>query len=58
MQFQADMLGVPLHGQRIAETTALGAAFAAGLGAGYWKSVDDIKVFFCSNYSNSVKILH
>jgi glycerol kinase len=37
MQFQADILGVPLVRPRSSETTALGAAFAAGLSAGVWK---------------------
>jgi len=38
MQFQADILGMPLVRPRGSETTALGAAFAAGLAAGFWKS--------------------
>ena len=38
MQFQADILGVPLVRPRTFETTALGAAFAAGLSAGMWDS--------------------
>jgi glycerol kinase len=42
MQFQADILGVPLVRPRSAETTALGAAFAAGLGAGVWKSTSEL----------------
>jgi glycerol kinase len=37
MQFQADMLGVPVVRPRITETTALGAAYLAGLGVGFWK---------------------
>ena len=37
MQFQADLLGVPVHRPVIAETTALGAAFLAGLAVGVWK---------------------
>jgi glycerol kinase len=37
MQFQADILGAPLVRPRSPETTALGAAFAAGLAAGVWK---------------------
>jgi glycerol kinase len=36
MQFQADVLGVPLQRPRIAETTCLGAAYAAGLAVGFW----------------------
>jgi glycerol kinase len=38
MQFQADMLGVPVDVPPIAETTALGAAYLAGLGSGFWRS--------------------
>ena len=40
MQFQADVLGVPVVRPRIHETTALGAAYLAGLGVGYWKAAD------------------
>jgi len=43
MQFQADLLGIPLRRPRSAETTALGAAFAAGLGVGYWTSLAQLK---------------
>ncbi|MBN1664719.1 MAG: glycerol kinase GlpK [Deltaproteobacteria bacterium] len=42
MQFQADILGVPVVRPHIAETTALGAAYLAGLAVGYWKGLDDI----------------
>lgn len=42
MQFQADLLGVPVVRPRVTETTALGAAYLAGLGVGYWKNVVDI----------------
>ena len=38
MQFQADQLGVPVVRPRVTETTALGAAYAAGLAVGYWSS--------------------
>jgi glycerol kinase len=38
MQFQADQLGVPVVRPRVTETTALGAAYAAGLAVGYWAS--------------------
>jgi glycerol kinase len=41
-QFQADLLGIPVRRPRQTETTALGAAFLAGLGAGIWKD-DDLK---------------
>jgi glycerol kinase len=43
MQFQADILGVPVVRPKVIETTALGAAYAAGLAVGYWQSTDDIK---------------
>ena len=43
MQFQADMLDVPIVRPRVTETTALGAAYAAGLATGFWKSTDDLK---------------
>ena len=42
MQFQADLLGVDVIRPIVNETTALGAAYAAGLAVGYWKSTDDI----------------
>ena len=43
MQFQADMLDVPVVCPAVAETTALGAAYAAGLAVGYWSSLDDLR---------------
>jgi glycerol kinase len=39
MQFQADLLGIPVIRPRVTETTALGAAYLAGLAVGYWKNV-------------------
>ncbi|HEY7581405.1 MAG TPA: glycerol kinase GlpK [Acetobacteraceae bacterium] len=42
MQFQADMLDVPVLRPRTIETTALGAAYAAGLAVGYWHDLDDL----------------
>jgi glycerol kinase len=42
MQFQSDILGVPVVRPRITETTALGAAYAAGLAVGFWSSTDDL----------------
>ncbi len=42
MQTQADLLGVPVVRPVVSETTALGAAYAAGLAVGYWDSIDDI----------------
>ena len=43
MQLQADILGVPVVRPVVAETTALGAAYAAGLATGFWKDVDDLR---------------
>jgi glycerol kinase len=43
MQFQADIIQVPIVIPTVMETTALGAAFAAGLAVGVWKSTDEIK---------------
>ena len=42
MQFQADMLAAPVVRPKVIETTALGAAYAAGLATGYWSSTDDM----------------
>jgi glycerol kinase len=42
MQFQADLVGVPLVRPATTETTALGAAYLAGLAVGYWKGLDDV----------------
>jgi len=43
MQFQADVLGVPVIRPKVSETTALGAAYAAGLATGFWKEVNDLR---------------
>jgi glycerol kinase len=43
MQFQADLLDVPVVRPKVAETTALGAAYAAGLATGYWSGLDDLR---------------
>ncbi|WP_026534792.1 glycerol kinase GlpK [Arthrobacter sp. H14] len=42
MQFQADILGIPVIRPQVIETTALGAAYAAGLAVGFWDSTDDV----------------
>jgi glycerol kinase len=42
LQFQADLLNVPVRRPVVAETTALGAAYLAGLAVGYWKGLDDV----------------
>ena len=43
MQFQSDILNVPVVRPKITETTSLGAAYAAGLAVGYWKSFDELR---------------
>jgi len=43
MQFQSDILGVPVIRPIVAETTALGAAYAAGLAVGFWKDFDELR---------------
>ena len=43
MQFQADILGVPVIRPKVVETTALGAAYAAGLATGFWSSINDLR---------------
>ena len=43
MQFQADLLGVPVVRPKVRETTALGAAYLAGLAVGFWKSASDVQ---------------
>jgi glycerol kinase len=47
MQFQADILGVPVVVPEVAETTALGAAYLAGLGAGVWEAPSAIEGHWC-----------
>jgi glycerol kinase len=44
MQFQSDVLNVPVIRPKVAETTALGAAYAAGLAVGFWAAVEDLRV--------------
>ncbi len=43
MQFQADILGTEVVRPKVAETTALGAAYAAGLAVGFWKDLDEVR---------------
>ena len=43
MQFQADVLGVPVIRPEVIQTTALGAAYAAGLAVGFWPGLDDLR---------------
>lgn len=42
MQFQADQLGIDVVRPKVIETTALGAAYAAGIGVGFWDGIDDV----------------
>ena len=44
MQLQADILGVPVVRPVVAETTALGAAYAAGLAVGFWRDVEEMRL--------------
>jgi glycerol kinase len=46
MRFQADILGVPVIRPTVAETTALGAAYAAGLAVGFWKDTDELRTLW------------
>jgi glycerol kinase len=43
MQFQADILDSPVIRPKVTETTALGAAYAAGLAVGFWDNTDDLR---------------
>jgi glycerol kinase len=43
MQFQADVLGVPVVRPQVTETTALGAAYLAGLATGFWAGPEDLR---------------
>lgn len=49
MQFQADLLGVDVVRPAITETTALGAAFAAGLAVGVWSGIDQLRELWCED---------
>lgn len=46
LQFQADILGIPVERPVITETTCLGAAYSAGLAVGYWDSIEEISKFW------------
>jgi glycerol kinase len=46
MQFQADSLQVPVIRPKVAETTALGAAYVAGLAVGFWKDTDELRQYW------------
>ena len=49
MQFQSDLLDVPVVRPKIIETTALGAAYAAGLAVGFWKNLDELRDSWCAD---------
>ncbi|HEU4543871.1 MAG TPA: FGGY-family carbohydrate kinase, partial [Jiangellaceae bacterium] len=49
MQFQADILDVPVVRPKVAETTALGAAYAAGLAVGFWGGLDDLSAHWAED---------
>lgn len=49
MQFQSDIIGAPLAAPSVVETTALGAAFAAGLAVGFWKETDFQRIWMMGN---------
>jgi glycerol kinase len=50
MQFQADLLGVPVIVPEITETTVLGAAYAAGLATGYWSNAEDLRTHWAESH--------
>jgi glycerol kinase len=50
MQFQSNVLNVPVIRPKVAETTALGAAYAAGLAVGYWAAVEDLRANWAKDH--------
>jgi len=56
MQFQSDMIGVPVVRPKVTETTALGAAYLAGLAAGFWKDRDEIALQWLTDKTFSPKL--
>lgn len=46
LQFQADILGVPVERPEITETTCLGGVYMAGLAVGYWDSIEEVSAFW------------
>ncbi len=49
MQFQADVLGMPVVRAAVQETTALGAAYAAGLAVGVWRDLEEVRALWCAD---------
>jgi glycerol kinase len=56
MQFQADLIGIPVIRPENIETTALGAAYLAGLATGFWNSVDEIRQQWAMDRNFSSKV--
>ena len=56
MQFQSDILDVSVIRPKIIETTALGAAYLAGLAVGFWKSIDDIQGYWKADQTYTPKM--
>jgi glycerol kinase len=56
MQFQSDVLNVPVIRPKVAETTALGAAYAAGLAVGYWSAVEDLRANWAKDHEWTPKM--
>ncbi len=56
MQFQADILNVPVHRPKVLETTALGAAYLAGLAVGFWKDQNEIKSYWAVDREFAVQM--
>ncbi|MDR0199530.1 MAG: glycerol kinase GlpK [Streptococcaceae bacterium] len=56
MQFQADILNIPVQRAASLETTALGAAFLAGLAVGYWEDIDDLKTQYATGKKFDVQM--
>jgi glycerol kinase len=46
MQFQADLVGIPVVRPKVSETTAVGAAYAAGLATGLWSGLDELRALW------------
>ena len=56
MQFQSDILGVPVVRPVVAETTALGASYAAGLAVGFWDNLEDTRKNWQVDYTWTPKM--
>lgn len=51
MQFQSDILNIPVKRPRVVETTALGAAYLAGLTSGFWKDMDELRAIKAGDFT-------